>query len=553
MFGRANLALDFGAEAITLLAAESGAAQGWVEIGAATLADEDFGEQIAALKAAAEQRGSVNVDLWLPADQVLNTHLALEAAKPWNRRGAAKAALAERTGLAEGDILVDLAESKEGVWAACAADATIVREAKVYAEKWGFRPVGVTTRYADAAFTAPPDLSGAPNSRAMLMGGGAAAGVALSAMLVAAFVWSGDDEPAGPGPDRISLAPAAALVAPTTPAADDAPGRSTANLDAPSPLQAPAGPAPAFAGLDLGIQVGEQTPFAAAVLLNQPILASVEQYDFSSPGSDSATPILIKAAYTSPEASYTTPSTNEIVVEPLDNEPEVSEPAPLQIVAPELSDGALPGQAPLQGFEVAALGPSPLALRTDEILLEAEAAPNPPEERVEAPLPPQAAEDVPQEIVEEAEDEDAPGPGAVAAAPAPGKRPDSLDMTPGDGAVAAAPAAKSRPKSIKPRPVAVARNTSSAKTVRAPSRGKPTGPGLANAATLKGVLALDQTSLLGVFGTKKNRRALLRLSDGRMRRVSQGEVIDGWVVSRIEAASMRMTRGGEVRNLRLIR
>jgi hypothetical protein len=153
----------------------------------------------------------------------------------------------------------------------------------------------------------------------------------------------------------------------------------------------------------------------------------------------------------------------------------------------------------------------------------------------------------------EAEEDDTPGPGSVVSAPKPGKRPDSLDMTPGIGAVAAAPSALSRPKSIKPRPKAVARNTSSAKSVRAPSRGKPTGRGLANVATLKGAITLDRASLLGVFGTAKNRRALLRMSDGRMKRVSQGEVIDGWVISRIQATSMRMTRGSEVRNLNLIR
>ena len=165
---------------------------------------------------------------------------------------------------------------------------------------------------------------------------------------------------------------------------------------------------------------------------------------------------------------------------------------------------------------------------------------------------PEAAEAEAEAEVEAKEDE-APGPGSVVAAPSPGKRPDSLDMSPGPGAVAAAPSARTRPKSIKPKPKAVARNTSSAKTVRAPSRGRPTGRGLASVATLRDAIALDQTSLLGVFGAKNNRRALLRMADGRMKRVSQGEVVDGWVISRIQATSMRMTRGSEVRHLKLIR
>ena len=151
-------------------------------------------------------------------------------------------------------------------------------------------------------------------------------------------------------------------------------------------------------------------------------------------------------------------------------------------------------------------------------------------------------------------EEDVAGPGAVASAPAPSKRPDALDMTPSETVARIAPAPPARPKSIKPRPKAIAAaSTGSAKSVRAPSRGPPDGPGVAAAATLRDAIQLDRINLLGVFGAKGARRAILRLPSGEIMRASRGTVVDGWVVSRIDAKSMRITRGGQAETLNIVR
>ena len=143
-----------------------------------------------------------------------------------------------------------------------------------------------------------------------------------------------------------------------------------------------------------------------------------------------------------------------------------------------------------------------------------------------------------------------PGPGSVLRAPAPKHRPPELDMTPSELAVLTAPAPGHRPSSIKPKPKPIAPNV---RTANAPSRGKPSGPGLSRAATLKDVIPLDDLSLLGTFGQGNKRRALLRMPSGEVMRVSRGDVVEGWVIGKIEVLSMRITRGGEARTLPLAR
>lgn len=127
-------------------------------------------------------------------------------------------------------------------------------------------------------------------------------------------------------------------------------------------------------------------------------------------------------------------------------------------------------------------------------------------------------------------------------------------MTPSDRIATLSPSPSPRPNTIRKRvaPVAVEIGAKGVREVRAPKRPAPRGPGVANAATLKGAIQLEDMNLLGVFGADGARRALLRLADGQVLRVSRGTVVEGWVVSRIDATSMRITRGGEARVLDLV-
>ncbi|MFV0474812.1 MAG: hypothetical protein ACK5MQ_11495, partial [Pikeienuella sp.] len=155
----------------------------------------------------------------------------------------------------------------------------------------------------------------------------------------------------------------------------------------------------------------------------------------------------------------------------------------------------------------------------------------------------------PEDAAEAAE---APGPGAVIRAPAPRGRPAALDMTPSERIATRSPTPNKRPRSIRPREsTAAAIGARGVREVAAPRRPPPQGPGIANAATLRDVISLGEMNLLGVFGAGGSRRALLRLPDGQVLRVTRGTVVDGWVVSRIDASSMRITRGGRAKVLNL--
>ena len=60
-------------------------------------------------------------------------------------------------------------------------------------------------------------------------------------------------------------------------------------------------------------------------------------------------------------------------------------------------------------------------------------------------------------------------------------------------------------------------------------------------------------NLIGVFGSGANRRALLRLANGDVMRVTKGTVVEGWTISRIDKASMRITKGGQSQTLSVVR
>lgn len=79
------------------------------------------------------------------------------------------------------------------------------------------------------------------------------------------------------------------------------------------------------------------------------------------------------------------------------------------------------------------------------------------------------------------------------------------------------------------------------------SRANPTGSissTVARAATDNNALALGRVTLVGVFGTSSNRRALVRLPNGRFKKVAIGDRVDGGRVAAIAATSLRYTKGG---------
>jgi type IV pilus biogenesis protein PilP len=72
----------------------------------------------------------------------------------------------------------------------------------------------------------------------------------------------------------------------------------------------------------------------------------------------------------------------------------------------------------------------------------------------------------------------------------------------------------------------------------------PTTADVARNATETNALRLNQTNLIGVFGAANSRRALVRLSSGRVVRVSVGDQFDGGRVTAISEDALRYTSGG---------
>ncbi len=70
--------------------------------------------------------------------------------------------------------------------------------------------------------------------------------------------------------------------------------------------------------------------------------------------------------------------------------------------------------------------------------------------------------------------------------------------------------------------------------------------------TTSALLGVGEPVLIGVIERQSSRDGLVRLPDGAVRRVSVGDRIDGWLVSRIDREALNLTRPGRVARLTLI-
>lgn len=81
----------------------------------------------------------------------------------------------------------------------------------------------------------------------------------------------------------------------------------------------------------------------------------------------------------------------------------------------------------------------------------------------------------------------------------------------------------------------------------------PSSASVAQRATSRNAINLRQVNLIGVYGSPSNRRALVRLSNGRYRKVEVGDSIDGGRVSAIGDSELRYTKRGRAVVLRMPR
>jgi type IV pilus biogenesis protein PilP len=79
----------------------------------------------------------------------------------------------------------------------------------------------------------------------------------------------------------------------------------------------------------------------------------------------------------------------------------------------------------------------------------------------------------------------------------------------------------------------------------------PTGARVGATATIKDGIALGDISLIGIYGTTKTRRALVRLPQGRYVQISRGDRVSGWTVSAVSEDAVRIQKGSKNMVLRL--
>ena len=81
----------------------------------------------------------------------------------------------------------------------------------------------------------------------------------------------------------------------------------------------------------------------------------------------------------------------------------------------------------------------------------------------------------------------------------------------------------------------------------------PSSASVTRSATVRNAINLNQINLIGVYGQPSSRRALLRMSDGRYRKVKVGDSLDGGRVSAIGDGELQYTKGGRAHVLQMPR
>ena len=77
----------------------------------------------------------------------------------------------------------------------------------------------------------------------------------------------------------------------------------------------------------------------------------------------------------------------------------------------------------------------------------------------------------------------------------------------------------------------------------------PSGGSVSRTATFADAIELGRINLVGVYGSAKNRRALVRLSNGRFVKVQRGDRLDGGQVAQIGETSLSYVKGGRTHRI----
>ncbi len=125
---------------------------------------------------------------------------------------------------------------------------------------------------------------------------------------------------------------------------------------------------------------------------------------------------------------------------------------------------------------------------------------------------------------------------------------DEKDLTPTQYAVKASPRPRLKPANIAQLAARANPSENTTAAVAVPAAAAvvpdiPTTASVARQATIKNAINLNKVNLIGVYGTSSNRRALVRLSSGRYKKVQVGDRVDGGRVSAISEDELHYTKG----------
>lgn len=137
---------------------------------------------------------------------------------------------------------------------------------------------------------------------------------------------------------------------------------------------------------------------------------------------------------------------------------------------------------------------------------------------------------------------------AIAAEPAPAP---AAAPAPAPAPVAAAPAPKAETRTAAAAPAPAVELDEPEPTTAMPRL--PTSASVAKQATEKNALAMNETNLIGLYGAPGNRRALVRLPNGRFVKVGVGDRLDGGKVTAIGDSQMTYQKGGRAVTLKLLK
>ena len=127
-------------------------------------------------------------------------------------------------------------------------------------------------------------------------------------------------------------------------------------------------------------------------------------------------------------------------------------------------------------------------------------------------------------------------------------------LAPSELALNRTDAPRARPSDLarvapEPAPAAPAATAAAAPAVSAPEPKRempqlPTSASVARAATIKNALPFGRMALIGVFGSSRNRHAIVRLRSGNFVKVGNGESIEGYQITGMSDNAIRLRRGG---------